>query len=64
MAMLAADAAALLIDGEPAEAPFATCCAAGVAATLDDRSRDAYDNADDAERRSQSAWLTRRLDLV
>jgi hypothetical protein len=64
LAMLAADAAALLVDGEPPEAPFAGCCSAGVAATLDSPARDAYDEAYDAERRWQSEWLTQRLGLV
>jgi hypothetical protein len=63
LATLAADAAALLTDGAPAEAPFAGCCSAGVAATLDGGGRRVYDEAYEGERRWQSRWLADRLAL-
>jgi hypothetical protein len=63
-ATLAADAAFFVDRGEPAEAPFVACCAAGHAAAGTDGGRAEYDDAYAAERVFQSAWLAERLALV
>ena len=63
-ATFAADAAFFVDRGEPAEAPFVACCAAGHAAAGADGGRAEYDTAYADERVFQSAWLTARLALV
>jgi hypothetical protein len=63
-ATLAADAAFFVDRGEPAEAPFVACCAAGHSAVGADGGRAEYDTAYAGERTFQSAWLTERLALV
>lgn len=63
LAMLTIDAAVYAVEGEPPEAPFIACCAAGVAATVIDPGRAAYDEAFAAERQWQSDWLAGRLAL-
>jgi hypothetical protein len=63
LALLSIDTAIYAADGEPPEAPFIACCAAGVEGTLVDSTRAAYEEAFGAERRWQADWLARRLAL-
>ena len=60
---LAADCGHFAANGEPAQAPFVAAVAAGQAAIRMTGNNDAYDDAFAAERRHQSAWITRRLEL-
>jgi hypothetical protein len=63
-ATFAADAAFFVERGEPPEAPFVACCAAGHAAVGATGGRAEYDTAYADERVFQSAWLAERLILV
>lgn len=62
-ATLAADVALFVDHGEPSEAPFVACCAAGHTAAGPDGNRADYDAGYAAMRDAQSAWLTMRLGL-
>ena len=63
-ATFAADVAFFVDHGEPAEAPFVACCAAGHAAAGPEGTRADYDGGYAAMRDEQSAWLTTRLGLL
>jgi len=63
-AALAADAAFFVDRGEPAEAPFVACCAAGHAAAGPNGGRRDYDDGFSAMRHEQSAWLVDQLGLT
>lgn len=60
---LACEAAHFAVHGQAAQAPFVAACAAGHAAAGDGGTRADYEAGYEAERRSQSRWLTARLSL-
>lgn len=59
----AADGGHFAAKGEPAQAPFMAALASGHAAIPETENDSAFDPAFAAERRYQSAWIKRRLDL-
>lgn len=61
---LAADCGHFAANGEPAQAPFVAAVAAGQAAIRATGDDESFDAGFAAERRYQSQWIVRRLELV